>query len=198
MKRVERNKGLKNVALKISIVYNNCNKPDITTTITQQILQRATSQILHQNIKLNPDLEFISQQFTNLDQWLNTNLNQWLNINLNQLVPSIIENHRLRSEEPKSTQTLGYNYRTTTTRQQASNATNKQASKATNKHANKATTNKSIEKVTTDIHVHIPLPHTPSFGATSSSLGHNLSPNSKPFSATTDNRQQARQLADNR
>jgi hypothetical protein len=118
-------------------------------------------------------------------------------------VSSIIENHRLRSEEPNSTQTSG----TTTklllqgskpVRQQTSNATNKQANKATNKQANKATTNKSIERVTTDIKFHIPLPHTPSFGATSSSLDHNLSPNSKLFSATTDNRQQARQLADNR
>jgi hypothetical protein len=98
----------------------------------------------------------------------------------------------LRSEELKNTQTPGYNYRTTTTRQQASNATNKQASKAINKHANKATANKSIERVTTDIQVHISLPHTPSFDATSSSLGHNLSPNSKSFFATTDNRQQAR------
>jgi hypothetical protein len=104
----------------------------------------------------------------------------------------------LRYEEPKSIETLGYNYITITTRQQASNATNKQASRAANKQANKATANKSIERVTTDIHVHIPLPHTPSFSVTSSSLGHNLSPNSKPFSATTDNRQQARQLTDNR
>jgi transcription termination factor NusB len=132
MKRVERNKRLKNVALKISIVCNNCNKPailqqatsqilqqntsdiittnqiyklqgnkpDITTnqqyyikqsnksditTTSQQILQQATSQILQQNTKLNPNLELISQQFTNLDQWINTNLNQWLNTNLNQL-----------------------------------------------------------------------------------------------------------------
>jgi hypothetical protein len=112
MKLVERNKRLKNVALKISIVYNNCNKSNITS-----------NQILHQNTKLNLDLELISQQFTNLDQWLNINLNQWLNTNLNQLVSSIIENHRLRSEKPKSTQTPGYNSRTTTTRQQASKAT---------------------------------------------------------------------------
>jgi hypothetical protein len=104
----------------------------------------------------------------------------------------------LRSEEPKNTQILGYNYRTTTTRQQVSNATNKQVSKATNKHANKAITNKNIERVTIDIQVHIPLSHTPSFGVTSSSLGHNLSPNSKSFSTMTDNRQQARQLTDNK
>jgi hypothetical protein len=71
-------------------------------------------------------------------------------------------------------------------RQQTSNATNKQARKATNKQANKATANKSIERVTTDIQVHIPLPHIPSFSATSSSLGHNLSSNFKLFSATTD------------
>jgi uncharacterized FlaG/YvyC family protein len=119
MKRVERNKRLKNIALKMILpqtlypeqfqsftttatnqilhqtkYYKNCNKPDITS-----------NQILHQNTKLNPDLELISQQFTNLDQWLNTNLNQWLNTNLNQLVSSIIENHSLRSEEPNSTQT---------------------------------------------------------------------------------------------
>jgi hypothetical protein len=96
-------------------------------------------------------------------------------------VSSIIENHRLRSDESKSTQTPDYNYNyiTTTTRQQASNATNKQTSKVTNKQANKATSNKNIERVTIDIQVHIPLPHTPSFGATSSSLGHNLSPNFK-------------------
>jgi hypothetical protein len=99
----------------------------------------------------------------------------------------------LRSKEPKNTQTPGYNYKTTTTRQQASDATNKQASKTTNKHANK-----NIERVTTDIQVHIPLSHTLSFGVTSSSLGHNLSPNFKSFSAMTDNRQQARQLADNK
>jgi hypothetical protein len=41
MKRVERNKRLKNVALKILIVYNNYNKLDITsTTTTKQILQQ--------------------------------------------------------------------------------------------------------------------------------------------------------------
>jgi hypothetical protein len=44
-------------------------------------------------------------------------------------VSNIIENHRLRSEEPNSTQTPVYNYITTTTRQQANNATNKQANK---------------------------------------------------------------------
>jgi len=112
-------------------------------------------------------------------------------------VSSIIENHRLRSEEPKNIQTPSYNYRTTTIRQQASNVTNKQASKATNKQASKATTSKSIERVTTDIQIHISLSHTPSFDITSSSLGHNLSPNFKSFSTTIDNRQQARQLADN-
>jgi hypothetical protein len=52
MKRVERNKRLKNVALKISIVYNNCNK--------QAILQQATSQILQQNTS---DITTISQQY---------------------------------------------------------------------------------------------------------------------------------------
>jgi uncharacterized FlaG/YvyC family protein len=134
MKRVERNKRLKKYCVKnfdrlqqlqqTRYYINNNNLANITTTTTQQILQqttqqilqRATTQILHQNTKLNPDLELISQQFTNLDQWLNTNLNQWLNTNLNQLVSSIIENHRLRSEKPKSTQTPSYNYRTTTTR----------------------------------------------------------------------------------
>jgi hypothetical protein len=78
--------------------------------------------------------------------------------------------------------------------------TNKPARQQTNRPTGNS--QQSIERVTTDIliqiQVHIPLPHTPSLGATSSSLGHNLSPNSKPFSATTDNRQQARQLADNR
>jgi uncharacterized FlaG/YvyC family protein len=157
MKRVEGNKRLKNVALKMILPQTLYPEQfqSFTTTATNQILHKnqilhqtkyynnrnkpniTSNQILHQNTKLNPDLELISQQFTNLDQWLNTNLNQWLNTNLNQLVSSIIENHRLRSEEPKSTQTPGYNYRTNTTRQQASNATNKQASKATNKQANR-------------------------------------------------------------
>jgi hypothetical protein len=75
-----------------------------------------------------------------------------------------------------------------------------QTNKPARQQTNRPTDNnqQSIERVTTDIQVHIPLPHTPSFGATSSSLGHNLSPNSKPFSATTDNRQQVRQLAYNR
>jgi hypothetical protein len=40
MKRVERNKRLKNVALKILIVYNNCNKPDITSNQILQQLQQ--------------------------------------------------------------------------------------------------------------------------------------------------------------
>jgi hypothetical protein len=97
-------------------------------------------------------------------------------------ISSIIENHRLRFEEPKSTQTPGYNY----------------YYKATNKEANKTMANKCIERVTIDIQVHILLPHAPSFGVTSSSLGHNLSPNSKSFSATTDNRQQTKKLVDNR
>jgi hypothetical protein len=72
-----------------------------------------------------------------------------------------------------------------------------QTNKSARQQTNRPTGNnqQSIERVTTDIHVHISLPHTSSFGATSSSLGHNLSPNSKP---STDNRQQARQLADNR
>jgi uncharacterized membrane protein (UPF0182 family) len=106
MKRVERNKRLKNVALKMILpqtlypeqfqsftttatnkilhqtryyikpnitttatnqilhqtkYYNNCNKPDITSN------QITSNQILHQNTKLNPDLELISQQFTNVD-----------------------------------------------------------------------------------------------------------------------------------
>jgi hypothetical protein len=74
--------------------------------------------------------------------------------------------------------------------------TNKPARQQTNRPTGNS--QQSIEIVTTDIQVHIPLPHTSSFGATSSSLGHNLSPNSKPFFVTTDNRQQARQLADNR
>jgi hypothetical protein len=46
-------------------------------------------------------------------------------------VSNIIENHRLRFEEPKSTQTLGYNYITTTTRQQVSKATSQQCNKQT-------------------------------------------------------------------
>jgi hypothetical protein len=40
MKRVERNKRLKNIALKISIVYNNCNKSDITSNQILQQLQQ--------------------------------------------------------------------------------------------------------------------------------------------------------------
>jgi hypothetical protein len=142
MKRVERNKRLKNVALKMIyhklFTQNNFNRLQQLQQTRYYIKPDITSnQILHQNTKLNPNLELISQQFTNLDQWLNTNLNQWLNTNLYQLASSIFENHRLRSEEPKSTQTPGYNYKTNTTRQQASNATNKQASKETNKQANR-------------------------------------------------------------
>jgi hypothetical protein len=97
MKRVERNKRLKNIALRMILpqtLYPECNKPanqilqkmqqtskpDITSNQILQKLQQTSkpditsNQILHQNTKFNPDLELISQQFTNLDQWLNTNL----------------------------------------------------------------------------------------------------------------------------
>jgi hypothetical protein len=45
MKRVEQNKWLKNITLKILIVYNNCNKPAILQQATSQILQQNTSDI---------------------------------------------------------------------------------------------------------------------------------------------------------
>jgi hypothetical protein len=137
--------------------YNNnptnitaSNKPDITSKYQAQPESRAHFSVIYQSRLM---VKYQSQPMTKYQSQPTK-------------VSSIIENHRLRSEESNSTQTLGYNYITTTTRQQASDATNKQASKAT--------ANKSIERVTTDIQVHIPLPHTPSFGVTSSSLGHKL------------------------
>jgi hypothetical protein len=129
MKQVELNKRLKNIALKFrsftstatnqqyyskqqTRYYNNnnptniiaSNKPDITSKYQAQPESRAHFSTIYQS---RPMAKYQSQPTK---------------------VSSIIENHRLRSDEPKSTQTPGYNYRTTTTRQQASNATNKQAS----------------------------------------------------------------------
>jgi hypothetical protein len=49
MKRVERNKRLKNVALKILIVYNNCNKSDITSKYQAQPGSRAHFSAIYQS-----------------------------------------------------------------------------------------------------------------------------------------------------